>query len=422
MDWPKKAKALLALERNIQVLVFSSLIGTTGWQFWYPFLPLYVKFLGATMEELGFLFSFQIATSILIGVVSGVLADKIGRKKCILIGNTVGATNFFIMGLARNWLDLIPLLLVDTVAGTLIRPGMSAMIAESIPEEKRATAYATAMVIPSFAFVIGPAVGGYVSEIHGYRILFFSGSVLQYIMVAMRVKYLKETLEEQERTSQLKPSRLSLANLKRTFRELFSIYQTSPLLRALLIMTSIQSFAGNIAGRYNTVYMEEVIKLSQVEIGLLFSLSQLAGIILMIPSGNLADRIGRWPCILLGWIATMPLGIAFLFAKDFFQATVISVSTSLLGTLTGPAWSALTADVTPKARRATIMGTLNAFSSIFGIPGPAMGAYLWENYSPRFPFYASLLLELPSLALFVVYLRPERLKSYAQESDTRSET
>ena len=406
MAWLEKVKAFFGLEWNIQILVFSSLIGTTGFQFWHPFLPLYVRFLGASMEQLGFVFSMQLLANIIMGVVSGVLADRVGRKRCILMGNTLGATNFIIMGLARSWVDLIPLLLVDTVSGALIRPGMWAMMAESIPDEKRATGFATAMVIPSFAFVVGPAVGGYISEVHGYRILFFAGAILQYIMIAIRVKYLKETLVKQEIPSPSRSPSFSLRTFKETLRELSSLYRAVPSLKALLVISCFDSFAGNVASSYYVVFMENVIKLSRFEIGSLLSLSQLASILFTIPSGKLADRFGRRPCILFGWVTTIPLGLAFLFAKDAFQATIISASTSLLGSLTGPAWSALTAEVTPKEKRATIMGTLGTLGSACGISGPTIGAYLWQNYSPRLPFYASIVLGLPALIIFTLYLKP----------------
>ena len=88
------------------------------------------------MEQIGFVFSIRLATDMFMGIFAGILADKIGRKRCIIMGNVLGATMYIFCGLATHWSHLVIPLILDSVAGCLISPSIMAMTAESIPKER----------------------------------------------------------------------------------------------------------------------------------------------------------------------------------------------------------------------------------------------------------------------------------------------
>jgi len=201
-------------------------------------------------------------------------------------------------------------------------------------------------------------------------------------------------------------TKISLDVLQGILTHFLLPYKSNSPLKALLVISCLGSFAWSIAGNYFVGFMKEIIGLRSSEIGYIFSLSNFASMIMTVPAGKLADRFGRRFCIIFSYLASVPLFIIFLFTGNFIQAASVHIASSAINALGGPALGALLAEITPDKQRATVMGTLNSLTSASSSIGPVLGGYLWENYSPRTPFYVDILIDLPSIILFILYVKP----------------
>ena len=117
---------------------------------------------GATATLIGLAVGGYALTQALLQVPFGVLSDKIGRKKTILIGLIIFAIGSIIAGLAD---DIYMLLLGRFLQGAgAIGSVIIAMISDHVREDERAHAMASMGMVIALAFttamILGPIVGG----------------------------------------------------------------------------------------------------------------------------------------------------------------------------------------------------------------------------------------------------------------------
>ena len=74
----------------------------------------------------------------------------------------------------------------------------------------------------------------------------------------------------------------------------------------------------------------------------------------------------------------------------------------------GPAWNALLAELVPRDQLATTMGAIGTVSGLMAIPSPIIGGWMWDEYSPKMPFYFAVIFGLVSAAVFAVGVQEPR--------------
>lgn len=122
--------------------------------------------------------------------------------------------------------------------------------------------------------------------------------------------------------------------------------------------------------------------------------------------GNLSDRFGRRPIILLALagltIDYTIMGFSNWVVLIFIGHTIAGISGASVATAT-----AYIADITPREKRAQRFGLIGAAIGLGFIVGPVVGGLLGE-LGPRWPFYAAAVLAGANL-LFGFFVLPESL-------------
>ena len=164
-------------QRNVWALSLSVFIAFVGFQFFSPFLPLYIRELGVTDPARIALWSGLIAAvtpavSGLLAPVFGRLADRFGRKM-MLIRSLVGFTVIIAaMGLVTSVQQLfLARLLMGLFAG--FTPMAMALASVSAPRDKASVAIARVQGAQLLSVAVGPAVGGITASHLGIRPAFY---------------------------------------------------------------------------------------------------------------------------------------------------------------------------------------------------------------------------------------------------------
>lgn len=164
-------------ERNVWALALVVFIAFVGFQFFSPFLPLYVIELGVTDPTRvalwsGVLTAVTPAVSGLLGPLWGRLADRVGRK-IMMIRSLVG---FVIIVAAMGLVTSVTqLLILRVLQGVIAGFSVFAMALASVscPKDKVPVAIGRVQGAQLLSVAVGPAAGGYVASHFGLRYAFF---------------------------------------------------------------------------------------------------------------------------------------------------------------------------------------------------------------------------------------------------------
>ncbi|MGH7402834.1 MAG: MFS transporter, partial [Candidatus Rokuibacteriota bacterium] len=164
-------------ERNVWALALVVFIAFVGFQFFSPFLPLYVIELGVTDPTRVALWSGALtavtpAVAGLLGPLWGRLADRVGRKMMLIRSLAGFVVIVAAMGLVTS---VTQLLILRVLQGVIAGFSVFAMALASVscPREKVPVAIGRVQGAQLLSVAVGPAAGGYVASHFGLRYAFF---------------------------------------------------------------------------------------------------------------------------------------------------------------------------------------------------------------------------------------------------------
>lgn len=385
---------------NILYHIFNSL-----WELWWTLYL--IEELKTPILIVGLLATIQSTSRILFQLPGGILADRIGRKRVIVFGTSMRVVAALILLWAQNWLQVTPGMILNAVA-SLYSPAFNALIAESLPEERRGAAFGAYRMMTSIPRVFMPVVSGYYLDLmgigRGVRLGLLMFALAVFVAAILRGALLTETLGEEERRGE------------RGFgAPLGALSQLRGTLLAMLMVSIVSGFAMRMTWAFLSVYAYYVIDLSTTQYGLLQTVAMGLSTPLYLLSGVIADRFGRVPCILLARGLGPIDSLSLLLLRDFRPLlaayTFIGIAGGLGGGrlrgggfMGGPAWQALIADLVPPRDRGKMMGAMATVTGLASLPGPYMGGYLY-NFSPNLLLIIGSLVEVATIPIILLYVR-----------------
>jgi EmrB/QacA subfamily drug resistance transporter len=136
-------------------------------------LPQIQKSLGASFTDLQWVIDAYALTLAALLLVSGSVADAIGRRKIFIVGLILFSAASFACGLAQSPLWLILSRAVQGIGGAMLFATSLALIAQAFQGRERATAFGIWGATIGAAVAIGPLVGGALTDALGWEWIFF---------------------------------------------------------------------------------------------------------------------------------------------------------------------------------------------------------------------------------------------------------
>jgi len=370
----------LKLNRNLTIMCVTISVAVLGNFTWYPLLPLHLRSLGANDWEIGVTFTLMGIARTLFAVVGGALADRIGRRLMLTLPHFACVLLYFVAAMMTNWVALVVVLVLLNALNALNGPAFSAIIAESVSEDRVAHAFSATETALLFGLIAGPLAGAaLVSQFSISMLMGLYGFVL---LAVVSVRFFG--IQESER-----PPRVTAPKLRAAIDARVMWYIAA---NSLIIMAF-----GICFGPYFTILARDAWQRNESEINLLFAVGNIAslgGIWL----GRRADRWGNLRVMMLGllvsafgmagWgIATSwewglaPMALTFLFSEGAFIAL-----------------QAISAQITTRETRASVLGFVGTVSGVIGGLGPTLAAGLIVWGGNAVPFIASGVMCLGAVA------------------------
>ncbi len=367
-------------------LMLGTFIDRLGGALLFPFFALYVTSrFNVGMLQVGYLFAIFSVTSMVGSALGGALTDKLGRRSMLLFGLVTSGASSLLMGYVGSLAVFYGLAAFVGLLSSAGGPAQQAMIADLLPEEKRAQGYAVHRVIFNLSATIGPALGGLIAA-NSFFLLFIFDAVTSFITAIIVYRVIPETKPELEKGQVEETLTQSMGGYRHVFRD--GLYMVFMIISILVTIVYIQM------NTTLSVYMRDVHHLGPNLYGYILSLN--AGMVVVMQFW-ITRMLKGWAPMLLMAVGTLlyaigfgmfGLGSTFLFFA--FAMVVITIGEMVLA----PEGTALVARFAPTHMRGRYMAVFGFTWGIAFAVGPLAAGYIMENYDPRWVWYGSFLLGL----------------------------
>ncbi|MFT3790427.1 MAG: TCR/Tet family MFS transporter [Rudaea sp.] len=368
-----------------------------------PVLPhLIENFLGGDISSAARWYgAFQIvfmAMQFVFTPVQGALSDRFGRRPVILISNLGLGLDFMMMALVGT----LPLLFIGRVISGITAASFSASnayIADVTPPEKRAQAFGFVGIAFGLGFVIAPAIGGVLGEMHP-RLPFWLAVVLCLTNFCYGFFVLPESLTPDRRTSHFDWSH---ANPFGTLK-LLARY---PQVLGLVGVAALIAFAHMVYPSTFVLYADyrygwgpRMVGITLAIVGVLSAIVQ-GGLIKPIV-GKLGERRALMFGLVCGVIGFVLYGLV---PTGYWLWAVLPVG-ALWGTAQ-PATQALMTHMVAPSEQGRLQGAVTSVSSLSGIVGaiafPATLAFVTASHEHTWLAGATFYLAAAILAVALIF-------------------
>ena len=378
----EKAKNVYAeYPRTFWTLVTITFVDRVGGAMLFPFFALYLtrKF-GVGMTEVGVLFAVFSLSGFISSTIGGALTDRLGRKGIVIFSLIASSVSAVAMGLVTSFEAFFVLAMTVGILSDVAGPAHNAMVADILPEEKRAQGYGIIRVAFNLSVTIGPIIGGLLAT-RSYLALFIADAVISLITAALVWRFMPET----------KPAPKAGAvqeSMAGTFGGYFRVLRDLPFLMFMgtcILMTLVYLNMNTTLG----VYLRDVYGIPESGYGYILSLN--AAMVVLFQFG-ITRRIEKRPPMLM-----MALGAALYaigFAMYGFVSTYILFLLAMVIITAGemivaPVGQALVAKFAPEEMRGRYMAVFGYSWGISFMIGPYLAGIVLDNFDPRFLWYAA---------------------------------
>ena len=368
--------------RGVFVLCASGVIIMIGMGVISPVLPLYGKSFGVSAALIGFLFTSFGLARVLTDLPAGFFYQRLG-KRMLVAGPVVVAISGVLCGMAANFWELVIYRFIGGVGSALFTTSALALLAELAEPERRGRVMGLFQGSVLLGMGLGPAVGGLVAQYYGYRVPFFLYSALALISALSALIYIPEV--EARRNN--RPQAL------RPFGMRHLIFNPNFL---LVVFVTFSIFFTRTGSRMTIVPLlgADRLALGPKEIGLALAITALINLLVLYPSGSLADRFGRKRVIVPSTILMALSLISFALSGSFWLYIVSAILLGIGSGSAGSAPAAYASDLAPPGSYGITMGLYRTIGDVGWMVGAVLMGWLADlgGYTTALSFNALLLI------------------------------
>jgi len=345
-----------------------------------PVLPLYLTSIGVPPEVLGIMFSVAMVGMVLGESSWGWVADRIGLRLPLLMGTAVSALLVLCFALTTSVPAIFLIFFVwGTLRSALFGPGRG-YIGTAAPALRKATFMAIIAVMLSASRSLGALPSGFIADTWGYNTVFFAscgiglaGGCLVLLGLRRRRAAAAQPPASPPSSAGTLPSRIAAS----VFRPL-----ASQCLVAMLQFLGLGVFM-----TFLPLLATQVVGVSATEVGVLFTISGIVAVVLGIPMGIAADRVGKKTFMVLGLVVSAAAMAGAAFADDFPWLVGFVILHSWGMAMFSPAALGMLSDSIAPQRQSTVMGVYGGVCENTGvIAGSALGGLIWSAWGPEATF------------------------------------
>ncbi len=382
-------------QRDWNVTVVRTSLDRLAYQIVFPYLGVYIVALGASATQLGLVNSLGLLAAGLVSPYIGWLIDRHGPRSFYLAGIGLLAVSYLAYAVAQNWYMAIAAMIAYWLGYSISGHSCATICGNCLVNRDRATAMMVCETVGAGVLgIVGPLIGALIVASSGVvdpdaiRPLFVIGLVITLITFVIVA-------------TQLSPQRWSTGfGRGALFGDLREVMAGRHLKRWLVI-AAIGGLPAGMVFAFSQVYAHEIKGADALVLGAMAATTALVSIVLAIPLGRLADRIGRKKVLFL----TVPLfcmsNIVLIWAPTPAWL-VVAGGLQAFFYLGGPIQAAMERELVPAAQMGRWIGIARVVRLLLSALMALVAGLIWDGIGPAYVFLAyvaiDLLIRVPLLA------------------------
>lgn len=403
--------------RSANLLLAAIFIYGIVYNIWGLFLNLFVLSNHFNKEFLGIANMVPAIAALVFGIPLGMMSDKIGRKRAILLGLAGSAFSTGLMAIS----DTAGMILLSSflwgVGTTLFTISQAPFLMKISDENSRLTLFSLNSSLQIVAGVFGNLFAGQIpgiaadwlniSEVSpaAYQAVFFISTVVGFLAIIPILFIHKD--QQRVIPSTIKPVEGLIENPAEFSLKLLI---TPEVIKLSLPYMIIGAGAGILIPYMNVFYMERF-GLGNRELGILFSLSALITGIGIMSGPRLANWLGSKIKVV---VFTQGASLIFMMLAGFSPVMGLSVigflMRGMLMNISPPIWSAFCMEQTSPSQQGAVNSFLNLTWTAGWLAGPFISGVIQERYGFSPLFIGTFFLYSVSILLTWIFFHNSELK------------
>lgn len=360
--------ALTSLPRTVWLLGLISLVNDSASEMLYPLVPLYLSsVLMAGPRALGLIEGIAEATASLLKLVSGVVVDRTRRSTpWVVFGYGLAGAARPLIAFVTAWPGLLVLRFADRVGKGLRTSPRDALLATSVPPERRGLAFGLHRAMDNAGAVVGPLLAALLLGAGLPLRDVFLWSALPAVLCLALAAGLREPAGAAPRES--RKIDWHLARLPGRLRRYLAVV-------ALFTL-------GNSSNMFLLLRAREL-GVPEAQVPLLWAAVSAVAMLASTPLSGLSDRVGRVRLLVAGYLAygLFYLGLG-LIGGDGPLLYLLFAGYGLFMAATEGVEKALVADLAPAGRQGTAFGWFNLTAGVCLLPASLAFGALYQGVAP----------------------------------------
>lgn len=368
---------------NLRWFLAAMILANIAGQMAYTNLSLYMLDLGASVAQVGLVFTLAALVPLVLQIFGGWLSDTIGRLRVIALGSSVAVFGYLIFSIAPGWEWILLGLCVEYVSNSMVGPSFNSYISEQSDESQRGRVFGMMSSMYMIVTVIGPALGGFLAYRLGFQpmlrvaFFFYLAATLLRIWMATRERF-------ESKPDAVRPT---FSAFKTEIASMFGLLVGGGILTWIWLTDALSDMSFNMIDQLMPILLSDVGGLNVEQIGIVNAARGVA-IILSAPLGGwLVDKVSEKAALMAGFGLAATALVALVTAQSFdgfiFAMLIFGLGTGAMM----PGYNSLISKVVPENKRGLAFGLFGTTLGILSLPFPFIGAQLWEQISPQAPFF-----------------------------------
>lgn len=361
-------------EANLKPLYTRSVVNSFSSGMVNPFTGAYAVRLGASSSDMGWFQSSTNLSNNLMQVFWGRLSDRIKRRiPFIVVGTTVLSALWIPMIFVTNATQLIVLLAVQALLGSMATPAWTALIGDLVPSLRLGRANASINLWSAVGSVTATLASGILMISIGgsiHQILFiplivaaFCGIASSLVTLRIREKRNGEKLDlKQHLTSDILKV---VSHARRTPRFLKYCY-----------VDGVVQFFMSISWPLFAITEIRVLNASMLQLAFLSVGQTVVSIVFQGWAGRLADSVGRRPLLIFFRFGLITVPLAYALVPDINTLIIVGLFWGLVNALGAASATVYLLDVSPQESRGSFIAVYNLIVGVITFAGSLVGGYL----------------------------------------------